>query len=250
MSIKIGQTDDQWRDSYDRLCKWISGADDTLRVFGRTSAHLSAVLAVIARRWQETRAPETIRLGVPAGAYLDQADVPALSAFGKQLRLLRQAGCDIVEVAVLDDIQEINQRHQRLIAAEIAKVHAGWFQANVDRYRSATRKIITAGMAVAASELDALRLSGTQLRTVLSETMATHGLDAWICPAATGEAPVGLAATGNPCMNLPWTHAGMPAVTVPAGNGPGGLPLGIQLAGSFMVDERLAAISAKIDSVF
>ncbi len=80
--------------------------------------------------------------------------------------------------------------------------------------------------------------------------MATHGLDAWICPAATGEAPAGLETTGSPLMNLPWTHAGMPAVTVPAGNGPGGLPLGIQLVGAYMADECLAAISAKVDSVF
>lgn len=223
---------------------------DQVGVFCRTAADLPAILKVAAKRWRAVQAPVSARLGLPAGAYLLQADGPALKAFGEQAHLLRQAGYDIVEVDALGDIQDINQRHQRLVAAEIARVHASWFQENADRYRSATREIITAGMEVAEKELAPLRRSGTRLRSALFETMARHRLDAWICPSAMGEAPAGLATTGSPLMNLPWTHAGLPAVTVPAGKGPGGLPLGIQLVGPFMADEFLAALSNRIERLF
>ena len=77
--------------------------------------------------------------------------------------------------------------------------------------------------------------------------MARHRLDAWICPAAVGEAPAGLATTGSPFMNLPWTHAGVPSVTVPAGYGPAGLPLGLQLVGDFMADEHLTALAIALE---
>ena len=40
-------------------------------------------------------------------------------------------------------------------------------------------------------------------------------------------------------MNLPWTHAGMPAVTLPAGRAANGLPLGLQLVARFGEDEAL-----------
>jgi Asp-tRNA(Asn)/Glu-tRNA(Gln) amidotransferase A subunit family amidase len=49
---------------------------------------------------------------------------------------------------------------------------------------------------------------------------------------------VGLGSTGEAVMNLPWTQAGMPAVTIPAGE-LDRMPLGLQLVARFMDDERL-----------
>jgi Asp-tRNA(Asn)/Glu-tRNA(Gln) amidotransferase A subunit family amidase len=60
---------------------------------------------------------------------------------------------------------------------------------------------------------------------------AIDGFDAVLCPAAPGEAPEGLGWTGDPAFNSLWTLLHGPCVTVPAGTGPNGLPLGVQLAG-------------------
>ena len=71
--------------------------------------------------------------------------------------------------------------------------------------------------------------------------MAQHGIDLWLSPAAPGPAPEGLTSTGDPAMNLPWTHAGLPAIALPAGRAANGLPLGLQVVGAFMADEQLVA---------
>jgi Asp-tRNA(Asn)/Glu-tRNA(Gln) amidotransferase A subunit family amidase len=42
-------------------------------------------------------------------------------------------------------------------------------------------------------------------------------------------------------MNLPWTYAGMPGLTLPAGKAANGLPLGFQVVAPTMVDEQLLA---------
>jgi Asp-tRNA(Asn)/Glu-tRNA(Gln) amidotransferase A subunit family amidase len=47
-------------------------------------------------------------------------------------------------------------------------------------------------------------------------------------------------------MNLPWTHSGLPAVSLPAGTNEAGLPLGIQLAARFEEDERLLAWAERL----
>ncbi len=60
---------------------------------------------------------------------------------------------------------------------------------------------------------------------------AMGDLDVLITPSAPGEAPEGLDWTGDPAFNYIWTSLHVPCVTVPAGPGRNGLPLGIQIVG-------------------
>ena len=77
---------------------------------------------------------------------------------------------------------------------------------------------------------------------------AHKGLLALGFPAATGPAPKGLATTGDPSMNLPWTHAGMPVLGLPAGeSSDSGMPLGIQFIAPISRDEELLAWGAGLE---
>ena len=95
-----------------------------------------------------------------------------------------------------------------------------------------------------------LRANIVMLRRELEDLMAGAGIDLWACPAARGPAPEGLHATGDPAMNLPWTHAGLPSITLPAGRAENGLPLGLQLVARFGADEALLAWADSIGRVF
>jgi len=70
---------------------------------------------------------------------------------------------------------------------------------------------------------------------------ATEGLDVLVTPAAQGEAPEGIGWTGDPAFNSLWTTLRVPCVTVPAGTGPKGLPLGIQVVGRVGEDRAVLA---------
>ena len=67
------------------------------------------------------------------------------------------------------------------------------------------------------------------------------GLDVLLTPSAPGEAPAGLEWTGDPAFNTIWTSLHVPCVTVPAGSGPGGLPLGLQIVGRLGADAATLA---------
>ena len=69
-------------------------------------------------------------------------------------------------------------------------------------------------------------------------------VDVLLCPSAPGEAPEGVEFTGDPRFNSIWTLAGTPCVTLPAGTGTKGLPLGLQLVGLRHEDDRLLSIAA------
>lgn len=178
-------------------------------------------------------------LGVPEGPYLNQASRESLIAFERQVKILADRGYVIKSVRAFDKIEGIAERHHKMIAGEMARAHKKWFCRYESLYRPQTAALIREGEKVGAQEIKMARTAGQKLRVELETIMAKHKLDLWASPAATGPAPKGLSSTGDPSMNLPWTHAGLPAVTVPTFHGAKELPLGLQLVAPFMADERL-----------
>ncbi|MFF9667410.1 amidase family protein [Streptomyces althioticus] len=50
-------------------------------------------------------------------------------------------------------------------------------------------------------------------------------------------------------MSLPWSCLGLPALSLPAGRTPDGLPLGLQVVGAAGEDERLLARAALLEGL-
>ncbi len=73
------------------------------------------------------------------------------------------------------------------------------------------------------------------------------GYDAILTLPTLGEAPP-LETTGDPRLCTRWTLVGAPAISLPAGRGPAGLPLGLQLAAQPGADRRLLGAAAWVES--
>jgi Asp-tRNA(Asn)/Glu-tRNA(Gln) amidotransferase A subunit family amidase len=108
--------------------------------------------------------------------------------------------------------------------------------------------LIRRGQRVTPEALDRAHAEHAAFRRELRELMIDRGIDAWICPSTVGPAPRGLASTGDPVMNLPWTQAGLPVVGLPAGTHDG-LPLGLQVVGKWDEDEALVALAASLEPI-
>jgi Asp-tRNA(Asn)/Glu-tRNA(Gln) amidotransferase A subunit family amidase len=215
---------------------------DHVGIFTSDVAGMQLAASQLCRSWHkvEMQIPGDLpTLGVPEGPYLEQASAEGLVAFEHQLALLKKAGYTVRHVKVLEEIDTINRRHSRLVFAEMAHVHSDWFTHYESLYRPRTASAIREGREVSAEELSVLHDRPTKLRTELESLMAQAGIAVWICPSAPGPAPKGITSTGSPLMNLPWTHAGMPAISLPAGYAANGLPLGLQCVGAYMADESL-----------
>lgn len=65
---------------------------------------------------------------------------------------------------------------------------------------------------------------------------------------APGEAPESLGSTGDATFNSLWTLCAMPAVNIPSGRGPRGLPLGLQVVGRYRDDERALQVAAWVEA--
>lgn len=218
----------------------LSTSVDHVGYFTQDTAGAALAAALLVDDWRPLPAPvERPTLGVPEGPYLEQASDLARDAFESHVERLSAAGYEVRRVDAFEHVDAVNERHNRLVAADAALAHHEWFETYGDRYASETRALIEEGMDVAASEIAAARRGREALRERLHDAMADHGVDVWVAPAAPGPAPEGIDDTGDPVMNLPWTHAGLPTVALPAGATDDGLPLGVQCAARFGDDEDL-----------
>ncbi|MDH3444307.1 MAG: amidase, partial [Deltaproteobacteria bacterium] len=75
-------------------------------------------------------------------------------------------------------------------------------------------------------------------------------LDLLLTPSALGEAPEGLASTGDTSFNILSTWTYTPCVTLPVFTGPSGLPVGIQLIGHRNQDHRLFEATRAVELLF
>ncbi|MDA0336579.1 MAG: amidase [bacterium] len=222
---------------------------DTVGLLAPDVAHVCHGAQVILHDWVGQDAAPLPVLGIPEGPYLEQASADGLSGFAAQVRQLESRGFSVCRIPALQDIRDVNERHSTLQAAEMALEHAGWMDSHIDTYRPRTREILLRGRQVSADGLHAARAGRGRLRDELQATMKAEGIDVWICPSARGAAPRGLVSTGDPVMNLPWTHAGLPALSLPAGYA-GQLPLGLQCVAGFGDDEKLLGYAQDLAATF
>ena len=101
-----------------------------------------------------------------------------------------------------------------------------------------------AGAAISTSRyFDALNET-TALRQACSALLNEY--DCLLMPSTLGEAPKGLASTGNSLFNGPWTLLGLPVVHLPVAKGPNSMPIGVQVIGALHRDQELLQQAQKI----
>ena len=174
------------------------------------------------------------RLAFAKTAAWDQAEPDAQAAFGELAEVL---GDRAAEVRLPDIADEIVALHRIVMDVEMAHNLRREYEDGRDQLSGTLVTLLERGRRHLALDyrraLDLIERINAALGWVFDE------YDAILTPAATGEAPVGLEATGNPIFCTPWTYLGTPAITLPLLQGGGGFPLGVQLVGRRGDDARL-----------
>ncbi len=242
-----------FKPSYDRIptggALYYSPSVDTIGFFVSSVADALLVASALLLGWREGEDAEAPlpRVGIPTGPFLAQAGAEMRAALNEAAGRLREDGIQVEEAPTLHDIDEISARHRALTTYEFAETHRERYAKYGAMFRPQSAQLYEAGTAISTLDAETGRVSRIALRQRLHEHMDRAGVDVWLAPSAIGPAPRGLGSTGDPAMNLPWTHAGMPVISLPFGD-VDGLPLGLSLVGRFGHDERLLGQAATVES--
>ena len=227
---------------------YYSPSVDTIGYFVHSTADVALTASAVLVGWREgedLEAPAP-RVGIPVGPFLEQAGAAMREALEAAAKRLRAVGISVKYVQTLHDIADLNVRHRHLTTAEFTQTHRERYAKYGAMFRPESAQLYEAGLAIATAEEEAGRASRIALRQRLHQRMDRAEIDTWLAPSAVGAAPRGLASTGDPALNLPWTHAGMPVISLPFGE-EDGLPLGLSLVGRFGHDETLLGQAAQVE---
>ena len=227
--------------------KAISDSFDTVGVFAR--AVEDAALAVAALTGREAlRIPASLnapRLGVCRTPQWPAALPETRKLFDELPGRLVRAGARVEALELPSAFAPLAELHGTIWDYEIARCLADEYRRHGGRLREPLRSQLERGRTVSGEAYDAARRAAREGRRMLEDVL--NGFDALVVPAAPGEAPEGLASTGDSVFNRVWTLLHAPCVNVPAGRGPSGLPLGIQVVGRIGDDARVLACAHWIE---
>ncbi len=167
-------------------------------------------------------------------AVWDQADDATQEAFEELVEVL---GDDCSDLPLSEPFNGLVGMHRNIMYADLAKNFSHYYKRGKDQLTDTLCEMIEAGQKVSAVDYNTA-IDGQALLNAGLDLVFEH-YDMIITPATTGEAPLGLDATGSPVFNTLATYCGVPAVTLPLMDGPNGLPLGVQVIGPRGDDARL-----------
>ena len=227
--------------------KELSSYLDTVGCFARSvedAAFFDAVLrggAPVALDGFDTTPP---RIGVMV-PFRIEAETAALDMLETVWRRAEAAGAAIRDVPSSTDFEALADLQTVVMTGDSGRALEWEYARHPERLTRFYRDNIALGLAMADDALAAAKARADKARE--EQAALFEGVDVLLTLPAPGEAPLGLGFTGDPLFNRVWTILGWPCVTIPAGSGPNGLPLGAQIIAPAGEDARALAAAAWLE---
>lgn len=222
--------------------KMMSDSLDTIGILARSVADCALVAGAVSGRDlgdPDRKLEHSPVVGLFRTAHWDKAGPGTQSLISRVAEQLARAGARIEDRALPSSFDALASA-QPVITGSEGACALGWERAVAwDQITPVLQERLTFGLSRSEAELASAYSTLRESQAYFSGV--TDGLDFLITPSATGEAPAGTEWTGDPVFNYIWTCLHVPCVTIPAGTGPNGLPLGIQIVGRRGEDRQTLA---------
>jgi len=212
--------------------KFVAESLDTIGIMARSvedvalAAHAIGGIAAADLATRPSRAP---RIGFYRSRHWNDVDAATRALLERSATALGRAGASVHDLDPPPGFEALHDDHAVIIDYECARALAWEYAEHRDGLSAAITKHVETGRAFTRSRYETAMRNAVGYRARMREVF--ERFDVLLTPSARGEAPEGIASTGDSLMNKMWSLLGLPCVTLPVAKGPKGLPLGIQLVG-------------------
>ena len=181
--------------------------------------------------------PAAPRIGVIRQFFYEHADEETRQHTDGIVERLAESGAEVEELLLPSSMDTAIEDQQIIMAVEGSSFHEPMYRRQAQDYQTGIRGMIQRGL-----DTDAVTYSRAmeRRRQFITDThKLAQRVDILLTPSTPTPSLPDLTNTGNTMFQGPWTSCGLPAITVPSGLAASGLPLGIQLVGSYFGEAGL-----------
>lgn len=222
---------------------------DTLGWFARSIedlALLAAALGVLRQDWHPRPGVRRLRFGLCRTPMWTQAEPASQQVLLETAERLRHAGAAVEDLELGEPFGHLNAWHDVVMQGEGRAAFLDLYVAFPELLHDEFKAKVRNRTGIKPRQLLEARDSIASSRPLFDSLAAQY--DAVLTPSAPGEAPQSLDTTGMATFSRIWTALHVPCITIPAGRGPRGLPLGVQLVGPRLADAALLGVARGVAS--
>ncbi|TMQ68588.1 MAG: amidase [Candidatus Eisenbacteria bacterium] len=188
-----------------------------------------------------------LRFGVPGTPFEDDLEPAVAAAVEDAIGVLAGLGARRVTIDARP-LRDAYTAFHAVLATEASAIHERWMRERRNEYGPLTRQALARGFFVSGVEYVNARREQSRVRGALDAMLET--VDVLVTPTLPRTAPaVGAPMSREPAeawnrLVVPFSLAGLPALTVPCGFDPGGLPIGLQIAGRAFDEASVLRVGA------
>ena len=208
---------------------------DTIGVYGRSVEDVAFFGATLTHRSDlETTIDRAPRIAMCRTNEWDRVQPEMRAAFEDARKALKAD-----EFELPGRFKGLRESHTAILWYEVARSLADEYARFPEKLDPGLRERCQKGWELNPADYVRAQQHAAECRAHFAAALGDY--DVLIAPAATSEAPKGIASTGDVAMNVVWTLLHTPSVAVPTAKSPSGMPLGLQVIGRINDDARTLA---------
>ncbi|MCI1880622.1 MAG: amidase [Sporolactobacillus sp.] len=179
------------------------------------------------------------KIGILTGPFFNQTASVIVRKIGDALAEFAKMRFTLKNVQMPTCAETIVQAHDTIEHADFAAFNEQTYRDHPSLYSSGLRKLMDHYLKIKAVDYIQAQKSRIRLMRVLNDLFKEKDVDVLVCPTTPTLAPNGVEQTGSPLYNIPFTNAGVPALTIPVGfDEETGLPVGMQLISPLYEEQK------------